>query len=67
MLIYIAVEADELPNLVGALELAIEQYRKFADPKVATSPDNPRLNAAFKAQAESVERLRKRIGERHGY
>jgi hypothetical protein len=60
---YVAVESDDLPHLVGALEIAAQKYRDFAQSNV----EQVRLRDQFVKQAEVCERLRKNIGNVHGY
>lgn len=59
----ITVEDNDLPHLVGALELAAEKYRDFAQANV----QQERIRDQFVRQAEACERLRKMIGNVHGY
>lgn len=61
--VMITLERDEMPTLVGALELAAEKYRDFAQ----TAVETPRISDQFKRQAEACERLRKMLGHVHGY
>lgn len=63
VIVSVLVEQDDMPHLVGALELAAEKYRDFAQANV----ENARLRDQFEEQARICERLRKTIGNAHGY
>lgn len=64
-IVSLTLEQGDLATLVAALELAAEKYRECA--RVATDAGQPHMIEAFTKQTEICERLRKMIGNVHGY